>query len=264
MNDQDRNKSILPLPGIGVLVLITFFLVFFIGIVITLLVDSKFSLFSEILIIFPAVIFILAQKRPFFQSFRLKTIPLSLVAYSFFISLGAFILGDELDRIINMFFPLPTSIRLSLESLLTINSLSDAVIIIVSAVIFAGVAEEMLFRGIVQRSLEHHKDPAQAIVLTAVVFAIIHINPWTAIQITFLGLVLGYMAWKAGSILPAIILHAVNNLLSVILINLPEDIVQQYAQDHVRLHWIAAAVLVLFVTFPAYLKQCNVRRNHQT
>ncbi|MBN1998047.1 CPBP family intramembrane metalloprotease [candidate division KSB1 bacterium] len=260
MNDlKIQDNSILPIPFLGLLILITFIFVFGIGGLIALLIDSKASLFAEVLIIVPAVILVLVQNRPFLRSFRIKTIPFSIIIYTVFIALAVFILGDELDRIIDKFFPMPGDLRHSLENLFIINSWTDAVIIVFPAVIFAGVAEEMLFRGIVQRSLELQKEPAVAIVLTSVVFAIIHMNPWVSLQITFLGLVLGYMAWKTGSILPAIILHAMNNLLSIILINLPKEIIDNYSGEHVHFKWIVTAIIVLLVTFPAFIKYCENR-----
>jgi membrane protease YdiL (CAAX protease family) len=122
----------------------------------------------------------------------------------------------------------------------------------------AGFAEEMLFRGLLQRTLEHYRDPAMAIVLTSVLFALAHFNPWVALQITFLGLALGYMAWKSRSILPAVIVHSGNNLLSILLINAPQHNVSWYAtEEHVRWIWIALAILLIGPAFLTFSRYCD-------
>ncbi len=77
------------------------------------------------------------------------------------------------------------------------------------------IAEEFIFRGAILGSLRKHGD-AFAIIISAIFFGLAHGN-FLQTPVTFLtGLVLGYITVKSNSIIPAIILHFVNNSLAVV------------------------------------------------
>ena len=85
--------------------------------------------------------------------------------------------------------------------------------------IFAPIFEEWLCRGMVLRGLLTKMKPAWAIVLSALFFAVIHANPWQALNAFLIGLVMGYVYYKTGSLLLTMVIHFVNNGTSVILSN---------------------------------------------
>jgi membrane protease YdiL (CAAX protease family) len=79
-----------------------------------------------------------------------------------------------------------------------------------------GFCEEMMFRGYVQRRLLERWPAWIAIGFTSLVFAIVHIVPHAVVFAFPLGIWLGMMAWKSGSIWPGIICHAsINGLWNV-------------------------------------------------
>ena len=84
-----------------------------------------------------------------------------------------------------------------------------------SMVIQAPLFKEVLFRGVILGGLLAHRTPARAIVWSAVLFAIIHINPWQFPAAFLLGIVFAWFVVRTGSLLPAIIGHALNNFLIV-------------------------------------------------
>ena len=79
-----------------------------------------------------------------------------------------------------------------------------------------GAVEELLFRGYLQRRLLQRWHPLLVILATSSLFAIAHVDPMHAAAVFPLGLWLGFIAWRTGSILPAIACHFFNNLLSLI------------------------------------------------
>ena len=96
-----------------------------------------------------------------------------------------------------------------------------------SAVVFAPLAEEMLFRGLLLGALirKSRRTPASqrrlpvqlANVLTSLFFAILHANAWPApIGIFVLSLVLGKIYIATGRLWPCIVAHAVFNLTGVL------------------------------------------------
>jgi uncharacterized protein len=74
-----------------------------------------------------------------------------------------------------------------------------------------GLCEEILFRGYVQRRLLERWSPWAAILVTSVIFALFHIMPH-GIAVAFpLGIWLGWLAWKTGSVWPGVVCHAFVN-----------------------------------------------------
>lgn len=88
---------------------------------------------------------------------------------------------------------------------------------VVSLVIVAPVMEELLFRGaIMGHLLRQGRSPRTAILLSALVFGLIHINPAQVVFAFLMGCVLGWVAWRTGSLWPAIAGHMLNNAMGVV------------------------------------------------
>lgn len=84
--------------------------------------------------------------------------------------------------------------------------------------IAAPVAEEIVFRGAILRALlNSFKQPWVAITLSALFFAIGHLNPAQMPHAFLIGLLLGWLFYRTGSILPGILFHLVNNTVAYII-----------------------------------------------
>ncbi len=86
--------------------------------------------------------------------------------------------------------------------------------------VMAPVFEEWLCRGEILRGLLQKMRPGWAIVVSALFFAIIHMNPWQSLNAFVIGCVLGYVYYKTGSLILTMIMHATNNGLAVLLSNI--------------------------------------------
>ena len=86
--------------------------------------------------------------------------------------------------------------------------------------IFAPIFEEWMCRGMVLRGLLTKMKPFWAIIISAAFFAIIHANPWQALNAFLIGLVMGYVYYKTGSLILTMIIHFVNNGTAVVLGNI--------------------------------------------
>lgn len=94
--------------------------------------------------------------------------------------------------------------------------------------VLSAAEEELIFRGFLQRDFERRVSPTRAALLTSGLFTAIHwpglllkLGPHPAIAILslalfLLGLVLSLVARRAGSLWPAILVHALNNLLAML------------------------------------------------
>ena len=92
------------------------------------------------------------------------------------------------------------------------------------AIAVAGpILEELLFRGAVEKLLLQQYTPAKAILFSALIFGVFHLNPAQIVPAFFMGLMLGWMYYKTGSLIPCIVVHILNNSLSVyLMINFPD------------------------------------------
>ena len=88
---------------------------------------------------------------------------------------------------------------------------------IIAIVIMAPIVEELLFRGAIEGYLlRKWKHPAGAIVFSSLVFGLVHGN-WVQAPFAFvIGLALGWMYYRTGSLLPGILMHFVNNSTAVL------------------------------------------------
>lgn len=74
-----------------------------------------------------------------------------------------------------------------------------------------GVSEELLCRGLLQRSVVPWLGARGAVLLAAIVFGAMHLDPVHAAAATLLGLYLGFVAHWADSTLPSMLCHVANN-----------------------------------------------------
>ncbi|MEX0670736.1 MAG: type II CAAX endopeptidase family protein [Pirellulales bacterium] len=94
-------------------------------------------------------------------------------------------------------------------------------IVIVSAVVVAPLAEEFFFRRVLQGWLEKNLggDELAPVLLSSLAFAAAHTGQGLAYVPLFpFSLVLGFIALRTGSIVPCILLHALFNAVSVVLL----------------------------------------------
>jgi membrane protease YdiL (CAAX protease family) len=83
--------------------------------------------------------------------------------------------------------------------------------------VLAGSAEEIFFRGYMQTRLGERLPAEAAVVVTSVGFGVLHLEWLHAVLAFALGLYLGWITELAGSALPAIVCHVVNNALFTML-----------------------------------------------
>ena len=83
--------------------------------------------------------------------------------------------------------------------------------ILLTMVVVLPIAEEALFRGWMLRGFLHHYSTPKAVVATAILFSVFHLNPWQALAVFPLGLFLAWAGVRTGSVVPCIFGHAAYN-----------------------------------------------------
>ena len=98
--------------------------------------------------------------------------------------------------------------------------------------LLAPLSEEIVLRGAVLRSLlnkpllagrSERANAWTAIAISALFFALIHFNPAQMPHAFTIGLLLGWMYWRTGSILPGVAYHWANNSMAYLIYNIYPD-----------------------------------------
>jgi len=133
--------------------------------------------------------------------------------------LGALGLNHVLNYVVlwqDRLFPLPELWRTLFEGLSAFDGPLDLLLLLLLLGVVPGVCEEILFRGFVHAGLRQtFESGTTAIVVGALVFAGFHLNPWRFDVLLIIGLYLGYLVERTGSLVPSMVAHALINILSV-------------------------------------------------
>jgi uncharacterized protein len=86
----------------------------------------------------------------------------------------------------------------------------------IAIVIAAPILEELLFRGIVLHGLLKRYSPVRSIIISSMLFGIVHLNPWQFIPAFILGILSGWVYSRTGKLTLSILIHMVNNLMAFI------------------------------------------------
>lgn len=113
------------------------------------------------------------------------------------------------------FIPMPDSVKAIFDRAFVNTTTVDLVI---STCILAPLFEELVCRGLILRGIAAcGGSPRRAILWSAFFFALVHLNPWQSIPAFVLGVFFGWVYWRTGSLWTTILLHAVNNGISVVI-----------------------------------------------
>lgn len=96
-------------------------------------------------------------------------------------------------------------------------STNQGILLLLGMVILAPICEEIFFRGFVQRAYED-SNRKYGFIFAALLFGTFHILNGISdvIPACFIGLVLGYLVYRTGSIATSMLAHAANNISSII------------------------------------------------
>ena len=79
------------------------------------------------------------------------------------------------------------------------------------------VAEEVFFRGFMISGLKAQFGWKSSVIISSLIFSVFHIEPGAIIPTFLLGAILGYIFIRYGSIWPSIFIHALHNMIAVLM-----------------------------------------------
>jgi membrane protease YdiL (CAAX protease family) len=136
--------------------------------------------------------------------------------------------------------PMPDFINDAFEELAV-----SPIILILSVAVVAPIYEEVVFRGILLKGMAKKINPAIALVVSALFFALVHMNIPQGINAFLLGIVIGAIYLKTGSIYLSIFAHFTNNILAITISSLFMTIVGKYSMATHGIFLIIGVVLLV-------------------
>lgn len=168
--------------------------------------------------------------------------------------------------------PLPQDLRKIIEparqmieemfrTLVTSHNVPEFLFVVLVVCVTPAITEELLFRGLVQSSLERASKPLRAAVWTGLIFGLFHFNPFSIVPLVILGCFFGFLRLRSKSMIIAMTVHFLNNAIAVIVAFFQMDdkmIIGATRGTDVNLPSILAQLflfLMLFVvSFSSYLQ----------
>jgi len=134
-----------------------------------------------------------------------------LIAFNEMIVFPEYLKGFEKNL-----FDQEQKLKLITERMLEADSLIGLLRNLMLMALLPAIGEELFFRGGLQKMLSKEMNPHVAVLLTALIFSVFHMQFYGLIPRFFLGAVLGYLFLFSGNLWVPIIAHFVNNALAVI------------------------------------------------
>ncbi|HCF60978.1 MAG TPA: hypothetical protein DFS52_23650 [Myxococcales bacterium] len=161
----------------------------------------------------PVVLWTLATNQRPLRFLKLRRAPGRLLAVAFALGAANFLLAGAIQALSRAFLP---SVAKSADALRLFRDASapELAAVVVAVGLFAPLCEEVAFGGYLQTVLGARFGRLAGVVVAAVLFSLLHLDPAGLLARVELGVLFGLLALWSGSLWPAIVAHAANNLIA--------------------------------------------------
>lgn len=232
--------------------------------------EQIFSIYSQgflqiLLLLLPTLFFAKRALLPTTLLFRKKSSVnfiqicagiIGILAFQIFAT-GYTVLQEKIipEFLFNYYKEIEEAIENSYIKLLRGTSYLDFVRALFIGSIIPAISEETLFRGFLQSSLEQEYKPHKAIIITSLIFSILHLNPTGLIPLIFIGLYLGFLAYTTNNLILPMIIHFINNTFAIIVIFSP---VLTNTENQISEVSLLTGILLLTIGLLVVLSSCFV------
>jgi membrane protease YdiL (CAAX protease family) len=169
-------------------------------------------------------------------------------------TIAAVVLVDQIYVINQRFSPVPEEYADQIRELKP-DGPFQFVMTLLGLCILVPIAEEIVFRGMIQRIFARNMGPVLAVLLAGAIFGAVHLSPHLLISITCFGWFLGFLFAATGNLLYSMIAHAIFNGVAMWQLvgdnNVEGGNLPVYLQD---IRWVVVA-LVIFVFLVFKIKE---------
>jgi CAAX protease family protein len=136
---------------------------------------------------------------------------LQQLAQGYMMAQDAIPLPESVQRLVDLFKQL---FEQAYRMLVTADTPMEFVFVVITVALVPAVSEELLFRGLVQSSLEEAAGGLKGAIIAGVIFGAYHLNPFGFVPLVALGVFFGYIVYRSGNITLAIAAHFFNNFIA--------------------------------------------------
>jgi membrane protease YdiL (CAAX protease family) len=211
-NDEDQQWGFTLGQGLGIFALLLVANVIVGGLSSMLLGLHATIIISELIILLVAASFLHAAGCPL-SSFFSDPRRLKLVFWIWLMvaSISLYLVVSDVTGYVNQLFPRPKMQQEALLRLFVAKTWPEYLFRLFGAAALAGFSEEFAFRGFLQSIFVKRLGGVKGLVLTALLFALTHLDPWNFAGVFLLGLFLGYIAYLTGNLWVPIFVHFFSN-----------------------------------------------------
>ena len=126
--------------------------------------------------------------------------------------------------------------------------------------VFAGIGEELFFRGVLQRLfIRAFKNPWAGIIFTAILFSALHVQFFGFIPRMLLGVLLGAIYWYSGSLLTAMLAHFAYDAFFIVLAYFQPQIIEDTESGLINqsMQGVLALISTALVVFLIWVMKRN-------
>ena len=159
-------------------------------------------------------------------------------------------------------FKAPPEVIHALEDLIRADSFLELLYAILVAAVGASLSEEFVFRGLLQNALSSRVGGWTALIVATVVFGLLH-TLWRFAGAFMLGMFLGFLYMRTGSLIPSLISHVIINATSVVVFNMAEKagpgFIPGWLEDDkpAPLWLLAASVFILVIAVASIWRETS-------
>jgi membrane protease YdiL (CAAX protease family) len=204
---------------------------------------------SLVAIILPVFLLLRRVGPGFARQVRLSAPRLPQVIYVALATLAVVVIVDQIYLINQQFSPVPQDYVESLRDLRPTDGWHFA-LIFAGLCVLVPLAEELLFRGMIQQIFARNMGPVLGFLLAGVVFGAFHLDAHLLISISFFGIFLSFLYYATGNLAHSIIAHSLFNAVALVQLTVSgatgDSDLPFYLRD-VRIFVISAVLLVFFL-----------------
>lgn len=175
--------------------------------------------------------------------------------------LGAVVLMDYATWASELVLPLPEAMQQTFDRLMAVATPFDFLFKLAVLCLLPGICEEIFFRGFCQVSLSQSWGRYRGLAAAALIFALLHGNPYYMHLLFLLGMLFGWIFLTAGTLYASIYGHFLNNAWTFVThalgVSLPIE-----GRGWALNAAIATGALALLIGSMAMLRKISRRREH--
>ncbi|MGP1462773.1 CPBP family intramembrane glutamic endopeptidase [Tannerella sp.] len=151
------------------------------------------------------IVYLIRKRKTDAHSFNLTVKNKRIIP---FIIIAAIVLLMGVVGPITSLIPIPESFKKALIGLVSQRGVFTFMLMVIAA----PVLEEFIFRGIILDGLLKRYSPTKSILVSSLLFGLVHLNPWQFVTGFIIGIFSGWVYYRTRSLSFSIIIHAAANL----------------------------------------------------